>query len=197
MSTAPGHGGNHSTSFICDSYSAHSLPKDGTQCIGTATSEFQVPDPHTLLTTHHSNLAPGGWIEQMEFDVRVHSDDNSLAPEKALAGWGNNFIGCSERAGRSLTTQETMRSAIEKAGFLDVHEQLYKVPMGPWPKDRVLKEVGMLNYHHWKTGLEGYAMWLLTKFGAPSPWTKEEVAVYLAKVRGELKDPKIHGYGYA
>lgn len=133
----------------------------------------------------------------MEFDVRVHSDDGSLKPDKVLADWGNNFIGCGERAGRPLTTQETMRGAIEKAGFIDVHECLYKVPMGPWPKDRVLKEVGLLNYHHWKSGLEGYAMWLLTKFGAPSPWTKEEVEVYLARVRAELKDTKIHGYDYA
>lgn len=153
--------------------------------------------PGSANTYLSSNLQPGGWIEQMEFDVRVNSDDGSLTPDKVLADWGNNFIGCGERAGHPLTTQETMRSAMEKAGFVDVHECLYKVPMGPWPRDRVLKEVGLLNYHHWKSGLEGYAMWLLTKFGAPSPWTKEEVEVYLAKVRTELNDTKIHGYGYA
>ncbi|KAJ5110544.1 hypothetical protein N7532_001079 [Penicillium argentinense] len=145
----------------------------------------------------YENLTPGGWLEQMEFDVRLHSDDGSLKPDSLLAGWGDNFIGCSARAGRSLKTQETMRGAIEKAGFVDVHENLYKVPLGPWPKDKQLKEAGQLNYLHWLSGLEGYAMWLLTKFGAPEPWSPEEVQVYLAGVRKEIKSTSTHGYGYA
>lgn len=133
----------------------------------------------------------------MEFDIRVYSDDGSLPPDSALANWGDLFLPCAERAGRSLLTQETMRSAIEKAGFIDVREKLYKVPIGVWPKDKLLKEVGLLNHHHWKSGLEGYAMWLLTKFGAPEPWSKEEVQLHLTKVRKDLNNPRIHGYEYA
>jgi hypothetical protein len=179
----------------------HSLLKAGKDYISNASSEFplfQALHSHELtLYSHDRNLAPGGWIEQIEFDVRVKSDDGSLPADSVLAGWGDNFIGCGERAGRSLTTQETMRASIEAAGFVDVHERLYKVPMGPWAKDRLLKEVGLLNLQHWKSGLEGYAMWLLTKFGAPTPWTKEEVEIYLVNVRKELKDSRIHAYGYA
>ncbi|KAJ5894616.1 hypothetical protein N7495_006307 [Penicillium taxi] len=145
----------------------------------------------------YKNLTPGGWIEQMEFDIRALSDDGSLDPTCALGNWGDNFIECANRAGRSLTTQKTMRAAIEAAGFVDVQEQLYKVPIGPWPKDPLLKEVGQVNYYHWVTGLEGYAMWLLTHYGAPVPWTTEEVEVYLAKVRTDLKKPSLHAYGYA
>ncbi|CAG8358637.1 unnamed protein product [Penicillium salamii] len=139
-------------------------------------------------------LEPGGWIEQMELDVRVYSDDGTLKPEHMLHGWGNIFVGCSERAGRSLRTHEKMRSAIEKAGFVDVHEENYKIPLGPWPRDKLLKEAGHLQYAHWNAALEGWAMWLLTHYGEPEPWTKEEVQVYLAKVRTELKNPHIHAY---
>lgn len=151
----------------------------------------------TLYQQCYKGLKPGGWIEQMEFDVRVKSDDGTLKPDSHLAGWGDNFIGCGERAGHPLTTQETMRGSIEKAGFIDVHEFIYKVPMGPWPKNKVLKEAGQLNFHHWSSGLEGYAMWLLTKYGAPEPWTTEEVQVYLANVRAELKSISLHAYGLA
>jgi predicted component of type VI protein secretion system len=35
----------------------------------------------------------------------------------------------------------------------------------------MLKEAGQLQYAHWNTALEGWAMWLLTKFGEPEPWT--------------------------
>jgi hypothetical protein len=90
-----------------------------------------------------------------------------------------------------------MRSAIEKAGFVDVQEEKYKIPLGSWPKDKLLKEVGHLQYAHWNAALEGWAMWLLTHFGEPEPWTKDEVQVFLAKVRVELKDPYIHAYNPA
>ncbi|KAJ5976425.1 hypothetical protein N7481_010132 [Penicillium waksmanii] len=145
----------------------------------------------------YESLAPGCWIEQIELDVRVYSDDGSMKSDSYLAGWGDNFIGCSERAGRSLLTQETMRSSMEKAGFVDTHEKLYKIPLGPWPKDKILKEVGQLQYLHWTAALEGWALWLLTKFGAPSPWSNEEVQVYLANVRSELRNPRIHAYELA
>ncbi|KAJ5593165.1 hypothetical protein N7537_010069 [Penicillium hordei] len=145
----------------------------------------------------YDSLTPGGWIEQMELDVRVYSDDGTLQEGGTLATWGDNFIGCSERAGRSLLTQETMQGAMEKAGFVDIQEKLYKIPLGPWPKDKVLKEAGQLQYAHWVTALEGWAMWLLTKFGAPKPWSSEEVQIYLSKVRAELRNPRTHAYEYA
>ena len=37
-------------------------------------------------------------------------------------------------------------------------------------------------------------MFLLTHFGEPTPWSPEEVQIYVAKYRNELKDPTIHGY---
>ncbi|KAJ5376796.1 hypothetical protein N7509_013682 [Penicillium cosmopolitanum] len=129
-----------------------------------------------LYKQAYAALEPGGWIEQMEFDVRVRSDDMTLKEEHQLSKWGNIFINCAERAGRSLNIHETMRSSIEKAGFVE--------------------ETGRLQYAHWNAALEGWAMWLLTHFGEPEPWTKEEVQVFLAKVRQELKDPHIHGYNW-
>ncbi|OQE21983.1 hypothetical protein PENSTE_c011G04568 [Penicillium steckii] len=150
----------------------------------------------TLYHRCYDNLEPGGWIEQLEFDIRLYSDDGSLKEDSLLAKWGDNFIACGKRAGRSLTTQETMKAEIEKTGFVDVHEHVYRLPLGPWAKNEILKEAGRINYHHWSSGLEGYAMWLLTKFGAPEPWTTDEVHVYLASIRKELADSKIHAYQY-
>jgi hypothetical protein len=58
------------------------------------------------------------------------SDDGTLPEDSLLAGWGPKFLGCAARAGRPLDTQLTMRSAIEYAGFVDIHEKLYKCPIG-------------------------------------------------------------------
>ena len=157
---------------------------------------FLTPPASLLVAADapHSNLRPGGWIEQIELDVRVVSDDGSLPPDSLLAGWGPTFLGCAERAGRPLDTQTTMKAAMEKAGFIDAHEKLYKCPIGGWAKDPVLKDAGKVNQHHWSSGLDGWAMWLLTRYGTPQPWSAEAVQVYVAKVRQEMQNPQLHIY---
>ena len=151
---------------------------------------------HKVYQQCYDNLGPGAWIEQVELDVRVMSDDASLSPDSLLAGWGPNFLGCAERAGRSLATQSTMKAAIERVGFVNVQDDLFKCPIGHWPKNPKMKEAGRINFEHWSSGLDGWAMWLLTKYGAPEPWSADEVRVYVAKVREELRDPKLHIYHY-
>lgn len=88
----------------------------------------------------------------------------------------------------------TMRHSIEKTGFVDVHEKTVKWPIGPWARDKIKKELGAVNLHHWLNGMEGYTMFLMTKFGSPEPWSKEEVQVYNAHIRRELLNPHHHGY---
>lgn len=43
-------------------------------------------------------------------------------------------------------------------------------------------------------GLEGYAMFLLTHFGSPKPWTPEEVQLLLLGLRNDLDNRRIHSY---
>ena len=40
--------------------------------------------------------------------------------------------------------------------------------------------------------IEGYVLYMATMQG----WSKEEVAVYAAHLRREMRDPKIHAYGH-
>lgn len=54
---------------------------------------------------------------------------------------------------------------VTDAGFVDVVESRYKWPIGDWPADPRLKEMGVLNARHWIEGLEGWTMRMLTKFG--------------------------------
>ncbi|KAJ6088106.1 hypothetical protein N7499_004288 [Penicillium canescens] len=137
-------------------------------------------------------LCPGGWIEQLEVSPVIETDDGSLPADNILNDWGPNMLGCGERAGRGCDTFDTMARRIRNAGFVDVHEKLYKWPIGPWPRDQKLKDAGAANFEHWVNGMEGWCMWLLTKFGHPQPWDKEAVYVYVAKLRKELNNPRFH-----
>jgi hypothetical protein len=101
------------------------------------------------------------------------------------------------KAGRCFEIMRTLQESIERAGFVDIHTKDYRWPIGPWPKDKTLKEVGDINYKHWLIGMEGYGMWLLTHYGDPVPWMKEEVQVYVAQMRKELSKPRNHTYQWA
>ncbi|KAJ5706354.1 hypothetical protein N7536_002043 [Penicillium majusculum] len=150
-----------------------------------------------LFAQCYKNLTPGGWIEQIEGHPRIHCSDSSMSPDSSMVQFTEAVFRAGQEWNHPLDTLDTMRTAMEKAGFVDIHEKSYRWPVGPWARDPILKEVGRLHYHQWTAGMEGWGMYLLTKFGVPMPWEKEEVLVLLAKVRKELQDPHIHMWQYA
>ncbi|KAJ5089464.1 hypothetical protein N7532_008148 [Penicillium argentinense] len=155
---------------------------------------FTAEEWHSVYQKCYENLKPGGWIEQLELDAHLESDDNSIPAGSMAETWGDTTFGCANRSGRGIDTINTMRDSIERVGFINIHEKAYKWPIGVWPKDKQLKEAGLMNYHMWSAGLEGWGMWLLTKFGAPNPWPPEQVQAYVGKIRSELKNPNTHAY---
>lgn len=97
-----------------------------------------------------------------------------------------------EKSGRPLDLYDRCMDLVRDTGFVDIHEEIRKWPIGPWPRDKQLKEIGTVNLEHWLAGLEGYGMYLLTKFGVPKPWSKDEVQVWLAQIRNELRNTNYH-----
>lgn len=106
----------------------------------------------------YNNLQPGGYIEQVEMSVYHLCDDGTFPSNSDLASWGPMFLKCAEKAGKPLDTVDTMRRRIQAAGFTDVQEKTYKMPLGPWAKNSVLREAGKFNRAHLLEGMEGYAM---------------------------------------
>ncbi len=78
-----------------------------------------------------------------------------MPKDSLLASVGPLFIQCAETAGKSLTIMDTMRASIEEAGFINVHEKNYKMPIGPWPKHPVYRDAGRVTLEVWKKGMEG------------------------------------------
>ncbi|KAJ5151931.1 hypothetical protein N7492_010226 [Penicillium capsulatum] len=158
------------------------------------TAAFDSAETDMVYQECYDHIRPGGWIEQLEASPVIECDDNSLPPDSILRTWGPSLLGCAARWGRKLDTIDTMAESIRKAGFVDMHDVDYKWPIGPWPKNQQLKEAGTVNYQHWMSGLEGWCMFLLTKFGEPEPWSKAEVDTWVSKIRAELKNPRLHVY---
>ena len=124
---------------------------------------FNVPSWRRIYKHAYDNLTPGGWIEQFEQDVGLYCDDGSLPSTSLLANWRPLILCAAERADRPLDTMQKMRERIEQAGFINIHQQDYKMPIGTWPKMQVYKDAGRLCKQQAEAGSQGFCLWLLTK----------------------------------
>lgn len=134
-------------------------------------------------------------------DVGMFCDDDTL-PADSILHYRDMFLECSRAADvcfrfrfsisitdipqHPLDTMDTMRPRIEAAGFINVQQQDYKVPIGQWPSQKVYKDAGRVAKMHYLSGVEGWTIFMLTHFGQPQPWSIEKVQVWLAKVRNEI-----------
>lgn len=68
-----------------------------------------------------------------------------------------------------------------------------QVPIGGWPKDPKIKEIGRYERMQMLDAVEPYSLAL---FSRALGWSREEIMVQVAKVRQDLADPKYHMYSY-
>lgn len=65
------------------------------------------------------------------------------------------------------------------------------VPLGPWPKDPKLKEVGNWEYILAPESVEAYGLRLYTQVLG---WSSDEAKIHHALVRQQLCDRTVHAY---
>ena len=135
---------------------------------------------------------PGGWIESQELDVNACCDDNSVPQDSYIQKWTANQEEGIAKLGLSLRISgEFLKSKMEASGFVNVTVRTFKCPVGTWPADRRLREVGAFQLVAMLDGLQGLTIALWTRFLG---WGEQEIEVFLAKLRGDWRNPKIHSY---
>ncbi|KAK2786222.1 hypothetical protein FQN52_007972 [Onygenales sp. PD_12] len=146
-----------------------------------------------FLAQCYRTTKPGGYVELSTRAVWLACDDGSIPddPDHVYNIWDRTFREVGERTGKTTTIIESQRELMEKAGFEDVVEVKLKMPLGPWAKDKMLKEVGKFYYLECLQGLEGWALAFLTR---TLGWDVVEVQVLLAKFRAAMKDRSLHVY---
>lgn len=78
------------------------------------------------------HLAPKGYFEINSFEVNTYSDDDSHLKAKCLVEAVNLMHESSEKFGKPMSTTHTWKEKMEKAGFVNVTEEIYKVrPLYP------------------------------------------------------------------
>lgn len=148
-----------------------------------------ISDWPQLIRRTFDNIEPGGWAEFQDFDLTYYSEDGSLAPDNPLLTWITTACDAAEQIGRDTRPGSKLQGWFKETGFTNISHRRFKLPIGTWPKDPALKQIGQYNYMQINQGLEGLSMRLFTNV---LKWTQEQVVVMLADVRKQLHDPNIH-----
>ncbi|KAK3396441.1 S-adenosyl-L-methionine-dependent methyltransferase [Sordaria brevicollis] len=146
-----------------------------------------IKDWPRLMRRTLEHLRPGGWFEMQEvvhFPNTINGPmppDHPLAQYWALVREGLAALGVDFHAAAGGNLVRMMR----EAGYENVTERVLQIPIGTWPKNKVLKTVGL----YWRTilldGIQAIALGPMTR---GLRWSREQVEMFLIQVRKAYHD---------
>lgn len=112
-----------------------------------------------LCSPFYSHLAPGGYYEQAEVSLVESNDKNDIF--HFTSDLANRAF---EKFGKQILIAPFLKQMITDAGFVDAVEVKYQWPIGDWPEDQRLKDIGRWNERHWLEGIDAWSMRVLTQY---------------------------------
>ncbi len=153
---------------------------------------FSVKSWPTFYEQAFLALKAGGWVENQEFDLNFSSDDGTIPANSKMKEWEALWNQAVESVGMTgRCDPQKMAEQMKDAGFTNITVREYKMPLGPWPKDKRLRESGQYNLVGISEGLTGLSIRVFTQILG---WSVEEMEVLLAQVRAEFRKRTIHSY---
>ncbi|KAF5976091.1 methyltransferase [Fusarium coicis] len=153
---------------------------------------------------------PGGWVESHEASAMMESDDGTVTDTSAMHEWGRFFIEGGKKMGQPCTIIEDdlQQKCMREAGFEDIQIADYKVrtqsdideqwltaalqiAIGGWPKDKKMREIGQYVLAALEQDFEGYVLYMASQLLG---WSMQEVKVYCAQLRRELRSTANHPF---
>lgn len=139
-------------------------------------------------------LRPGGWFEHCDYDIETRSDTGLVGPDHVYSRWKEVLTAASSKNGRSFEEPVKggkMGARLEEAGFVDVVHRVWKVPIGAWPRDKKMKQLGLFTHEFLDNSLEGFALLLLREVMG---WEYEDVQELVDAMRKALRRGRLMPY---
>ncbi|KAF5004744.1 hypothetical protein FDECE_8770 [Fusarium decemcellulare] len=152
-----------------------------------------IQDWNALFCEAYRCCAPGGWVQSCEADVHFYSDDGTTESEPVLKTWARLYEEGGKAMGRPffLLQDQLQEKGFNEAGFTDIKVVDYKLPVGGWPRNPELAQVGQFVKLTLENDLEGYTLLLWHNV---LNWPKDNYQLFLMGMRRALRNRKIHSY---
>ncbi|OJJ51171.1 hypothetical protein ASPZODRAFT_2106358 [Penicilliopsis zonata CBS 506.65] len=151
-----------------------------------------IADWPKLVGQAYTHLNPGGWFELQEFEARITSDDGTHLQSPLLREWLDKLEFSSQKFGKPvMNVAANLASMMHQAGFVNITNEIYKCPIGSWPKNPRLKEIGQVAKLALLEAVESYSLALFTRVLGQSA---EEALEFVSRVRSEILRNTYHMY---
>ena len=137
----------------------------------------------------YNHLKPGGYVEMQEYDAEFFADDDSLDRARWSVTWTTQLDEASQRFNKRINVAQFHKQWIIDAGFVDVKEEVHRIPVGPWAKDPHLKELGKWERLHMQMSVESHTPALFSRILG---WTPDQIRVLIECAKAEIRDKNLH-----
>lgn len=137
------------------------------------------------------NLKPGGYLEIQEFCFPARTTEDHTPQTSKYLEWAAFMMQATRKAGLDFQAPLKFQDQLEDAGFVEIHFETFAWPIGTWAKGQKQKILGQMALANGKEAVAAGALALFTRVLG---WSKEAVDDFLADVRKEMMDQKIHLY---
>ncbi|PNP83638.1 hypothetical protein FNYG_03201 [Fusarium nygamai] len=154
-----------------------------------------IDDWKKLYRQAFTHVRPGGWVESLEIDIETHSENPKIEKDEGhiFKKWCKLFFECGRKTGRTweIARDGRQEEYMREAGFTDLFSKSWKLPVGGWPQDKKLKQIGLYNGAFIDHSIDAFAIFPI---GEILGWSKEEVTVLVSQMRKALKEPRALPY---
>ncbi|KAI1949313.1 hypothetical protein LOZ04_005915 [Ophidiomyces ophidiicola] len=178
--------------LVDDAVQEWTLPEASFDFVHVRTLAGSITDWPAFIERCYRCVKPGGQIELSECRLQMCCDDDSWPENCRTRYWRDEFMKIAEEAKIELDPFPRYADWLQDAGFQNVDQVEKVVPIGTWPKDRVLKTRGRYFMAQFlNSGLETYTLSLFTRCAG---WQPEDVHSLLGGVVEEVSSNKMHLY---
>ncbi|RMZ81897.1 hypothetical protein DV738_g1952, partial [Chaetothyriales sp. CBS 135597] len=138
-------------------------------------------------------LRPGGWVEHIEYGSMAYCDDGTEKADSLIVRLAHLSHEMGGAMNLEFSVAEQAADRLRAAGFINVRETKYKLPLGQWWQHPRYKEIGRLFEHYYKTGLHG---WLIAPLTRGMKFPEEDVDDFCKRAFDEIDSGQHHYYFY-
>ncbi|KAK7418946.1 hypothetical protein QQX98_003649 [Neonectria punicea] len=147
--------------------------------------------PVNLLRQAFDHMKPGAWVELQDVDGQCHSDDGSMPADWPIQRFTDILVQAFAQFGTNAHAAVFGAQYLADAGFVNIQHNYVKLPYGTWPRDKLMRLVGM----YYRTACEEFFPAVGAVHFPQLGWEKAEMELFFAECRQAMRDPAVHAYG--
>ncbi|KAG6188612.1 hypothetical protein E4U36_006590 [Claviceps purpurea] len=135
-------------------------------------------------------LRPGGWVELQDFQPIPLCDDGTMPGDDPVKHPLDLTERAFEKFGMRFKLSAELEPYLREAGFENIHCKIFKVPIGPWAKDHLMRVVDLYQ----RLAVMEILPSMSGRLFHALEMSEAEAEVAIAMARKGLNDPSVHRY---